>query len=410
MHQFLKRERFLKNIHDNLRRYPICALLGPRQVGKTTLAEYYADTYFPGKAHFIDLEKPEDLARLQNPMLTLSKIEEPLIVIDEIQRRPDLFPILRVLADQTRGLGREGTKKRSFLILGSASRNLLKQSSESLTGRIGYLELTPFSLFEVKDSDRLWMRGGFPQAYLAENERDSYIFRQGYIRTFLEQDVPNLGFRIPPDVLRRFWNMLAFYHGQTFNGTQIAHSLMLTGKTVRSYLDILVSTFMIRSLTPWKENINKRQVSSPKVYFRDSGILNALVGIPDKNALQVFPGLGAHWEGFVIEEIIRVFQATPDECFFWATHGDAELDLLIVKDGKRIGFEVKYTDFPRTTKSMHSALKDLRLDSLGIVYPGTAIFQLTDKITAYGLETIVTGEFQKQFGIATEFERSDKRL
>jgi len=377
----MNRELYLEEIKNHFRIHTVCALLGPRQVGKTTLAKMYIKEYFPNDAVFFDLENPLDLARLENPMLALGSIDHKIVVIDEIQRRPELFPVLRVLADQEE-------KKRKFLILGSASRELIQQSSETLAGRIGYIELPPFSLFEVKNSEKLWVRGGFPRSYLAETDHDSFLWRQSYIQTFLEQDIPNLGFNIPPQQMRRLWLMLAHYHGQIFNASEIGRSLGVSHHTVQKYVDILAGTFMIRILTPWFENLQKRQVKSPKVYFRDSGILNALLGISDKIQLDTNPKLGSFWEGFALEEIIRMLEATSNECFFWATHADAELDLLIIKNNRRIGFEFKYTDSPKITKSMRIAQEDLKLDHLGVIYPGTEIFPLSETINAYGLEII----------------------
>ena len=265
-----------------------------------------------------------------------------------------------------------------------------------MAGRIGYIELPPFSLYEVKESNKLWLRGGFPRSYLASNDQDSYIWRQQYITTFLENDIPNLGFNIPSAQMRRFWLMLAHYHGQIYNASEISRSLSVSYHTVNNYLDILVGTFMIRRLTPWIENIQKRQVKSPKIYFRDSGILNALLLIHTQTELQTFPRLGSFWEGFALEEVILALQAASQECFFWASHTEGELDLFIIKGGKRFGFEFKYGDSPKITKSMHIALEDLKLDHLGLIYPGREIFPLDDKMVAYGLETIATGEFQKR--------------
>jgi predicted AAA+ superfamily ATPase len=380
----MKRTIFLDEIERQLRVHPMCAVLGPRQVGKTTLANLYAEQYFPGKTLFLDLENPLDLQRLENPILTLSSAEQPLIVIDEIQRRPELFPILRVLVD------REEKKGRKWLILGSASRDLIRQSSETLAGRIGYIELHPFCLFEVPNSAPLWLRGGFPRSYLAASDADSLLWRQGYITTFLERDIPNLGFAIPPQQLQRFWLMLAHYHGQIFNASELARSLAISDHTVRRYLDILAGTFMVRILFPWFENLKKRQVKSPKIYFRDSGVLHALVGINDSTQLQAYPRLGAFWEGFALEQIICASGASAQECYFWATQADAELDLLIVKDNRRIGIEFKYADAPRVTKSMHVAQQNLKLDHLIVVYPGTQIFPLTESITAYGLQALTS--------------------
>ncbi len=362
--------------------HSVCALLGPRQVGKTTLAQIFVKENRNNIARFFDLERALDLARLENPMLALSGEPEKLIVIDEVQMRPDLFPIIRVLVD-------DPSRKRNLLILGSASRDLIRQSSETLAGRIGFVELPPFSLGETDNLSKLWERGGFPRSYLTPRDADSFLWRQDYMTTFLERDIPNLGFHIPPQQLRRFWLMLAHYHGQIFNASEIARSLGVSSHTTRKYLDILAGTFMIRELSPWFENLQKRQVRSPKIYFRDSGILHALLNIKDKAELDTYPKLGAFWEGFALEEIIKAYDLRAEECFFWATHADAELDLFIFKNGKRLGFEFKYTDVPKVTKSMRIALADLKLDHLTVVYPGKETFPLTENITAQGLEDIV---------------------
>jgi predicted AAA+ superfamily ATPase len=358
--------------------HSVCGLLGPRQVGKTTLAKKYSRHY--ARVHFFDLENPIDLARLENPMLTLTNLQSDLIIIDEIQRRPELFPILRVLVDE---------KPRKFLILGSASRDLLQQSSETLAGRIGYIELPPFSISETKEEKKLWLRGGFPRSYLASSDEQSYAWRQSYITTFLERDIPNLGFNIPPLLMRKLWMMLAHYHGQILNASEIGKSLSISHHTVKKYLDILSGTFMIRLLTPWFENISKRQVKSPKIYLRDSGLLHALFGLHNEDQLQVYPKLGASWEGFALEEIIKEYRASSEECYFWATQAGAELDLMIIKDGKRIGFEFKHTDFPKVTPSMRIALETLKLDHLYVIFPYThSSFPLADKITARGLKYV----------------------
>lgn len=384
------RRRRLDRIKNNLRVQPVCVLLGPREVGKITLARDYVQEYALNDAHFFDLENPLDLVRLENPMLTLSAITQKLIVIDEIQRKPELFPVLRVLVD------RPGNNTK-FLILGSASRDLIQQSSETLAGRIGYIDLPPFSLFEVDKSARLFLRGGFPKSYLAQSEGDSYLWRKNYISTFLERDIPNLGFAIPPQQLRKFWLMLAHYHGQIFNASEIARALGISSHTVRRYLDILIGTFMIRELQPWFENLHKRQVKSSKIYFKDSGILHALLSIETHDQLNSNPKLGAFWEGFALEEIVRTIEI--DECYFWSTQAHAELDLLIFKNGKKIGFEFKYSDTPRITKSMRIACEDLKLDHLAIIYPGDQITPLDTNITLYGLDTISTGEFIKKLQI-----------
>ncbi|KKQ33027.1 MAG: ATPase [candidate division TM6 bacterium GW2011_GWF2_37_49] len=377
----LKREHYLRKIEQNFHVHSVCALLGARQVGKTTLAQIFIKEMRGGIARLFDMEKPLDLARLENPMLALSSDPEKLIVIDEIQMRPDLFPVIRVLVD-------DPAYKRNLLILGSASRDLIRQSSESLAGRIGFVEFPPFSLAETENLNQLWMRGGFPRSYFTSNDADSFLWRQNYITTFLERDIPNLGFNIPPQQLRRFWLMLAHYHGQTFNASEIARSLGVSDHTARKYLDVLVGTFMIRELSPWFENLQKRQVRAPKIYFRDSGILHALLNIQTFNELDTYPKLGAFWEGFALEEIIKAYDLRSEECFFWATHADAELDLFVFKDGKRLGFEFKYTDVPKVTKSMQIAIADLKLDHLTIVYPGKEAFPLNEKITAQGLESI----------------------
>ena len=380
----MERTYYLDQIETIYRTHSVCGILGPRQVGKTTLAKQFLKDQ---RNVFFDLENPLDLARLENPMLALSSLQDQCIVIDEIQRKPELFPILRVLVDDEK-------KKRRFLILGSASRDLIKQSSETLAGRIGYIELPPFSLFEINDSRGLWTRGGFPRSYLAPSDEDSYFWRQQYIQTFLERDIPNLGFNVPAEQMRRFWLMLAHYHGQILNVSELSRSLGVSSHIIRTYIDILAGTYMIRILYPWFENLKKRQVKSPKIYFRDSGILHALLRINNTSQLQTYSHLGAFWEGFALEEVLRVMDV--HDSYFWSTQADAELDLFIMYKGKRIGFEFKYVDAPRTTKSMHIALADLSLDKLFVVYPGKDIFPLTEKITAIGLETIASGLFTQQ--------------
>lgn len=378
----MQRPKYQKDIEMQFRVHSACGLLGPRQVGKTTLAKMFIDGHPPEATRRFDLENPLDLAKLENPMLALSKPTSGLIVIDEIQLRPDLFPILRVLIDQNKAC--------KFLILGSASRELIRQSSETLAGRIGYIELMPFSLEETHQSPLLWLRGGFPLSFLASNEEESVLWRQSYITTFLERDIANLGFQIPPQQMRRFWLMLAHYHGQIFSANEIGKSLAISDHTVRRYLDILAGTFMIRVLSPWFENLEKRQVKSPKIYFRDSGILHALLGIRSENELDAHPKLGSFWEGFALEEICRFFQATSEECYFWKTQSGAELDLLLLKNGKRLGFEIKYTDQPKITRSMRIAFQDLKLDHLYVIFPGKESFPLDTQIIACGLFSLAT--------------------
>lgn len=377
----IQRIDFINKMEAAFKVNPVVAILGPRQCGKTTVAREYAKQQhidIPAM-NFFDLENPNDLARLEAPQLALENLEG-LIVIDEVQRRPELFPLLRVLVDQH--------KKRRFLILGSASRTLLRQSSESLAGRITYLELTPFSYPEVDDLDRLWLDGGFPRSYLANSQAISVDWRAAYITTFLEQDIPQLGITIPANALRRFWMMLAHYHGGIFNASEIGQSFGAAHTTMRHYLDILTGTFMIRELTPWIENIKKRQIKSPKIYFRDSGIFHSLLNIKTKSELYLHPKLGASWEGFALEQVIRSCGATPEETYFWGVHAQAELDLLIVKDGKKTGYEFKYTDAPRLTKSMQTAMEDLQLSELNVIYPGSVDFQLAKGIRAVSLSSL----------------------
>jgi predicted AAA+ superfamily ATPase len=364
----------------------VVALLGPRQSGKTTIARavvrsgvYACDE----RLNYFDLEDPAHVDRLANPRLALESLSG-LIVIDEVQHRPDLFPMLRVLAD------REQTDAR-FLILGSASRDLIRQGSESLAGRILFVDVLPFGLAEtgVASLDALWIRGGFPRSFLAEDDNGSWQWRDHHVRTFLERDIPALGIRIPPVALRRFWMMLAHYHGQVFNASEIARSLGVADTTASRYLDVLAGTYMVRRLPPWFENIGKRQVKTPKIYFRDTGIYHRLMNIPDRATLVNHPKLGPSWEGLALEELIRASGASDEEVFFWGVHGQAELDLLIFRGGKRLGYEVKYTDRPKTTRSQHLALEHLHLDRLTVVIPGDADYPLADGIRVCGLNAVL---------------------
>jgi predicted AAA+ superfamily ATPase len=381
----MRRPELLHQLNDAFAVHPVVAILGPRQCGKTTLAkQYLAETHTDvPKQNYFDLEDETDIARLAHPKLTLENLEG-LIVIDEIQKVPELFPTLRVLVDNDKG-------KRRFLILGSASRTLIHQSSESLAGRIQYIELTPFSWNETHDLNGLLLKGGFPLSYLAKNDEQSFLWRKAYIKTFLEQDIPNLGISIPAQNMRRFWMMLAHHHGAILNASELGRSLGISQKVVRHYLDILVGTFMMRELQPWHENISKRQVRSPKIYFRDSGIFHALLGISDSSDLLTHSKLGASWEGMALEEIIRHTKVDAEDCYFWSTHAHAELDLLIFKNNKRLGFEFKYTDAPKLTKSMTIAGEDLKLDELTIISPGGHDFPLPHGIRACGLEAYLKG-------------------
>ena len=362
-----------------MRRSPVTAILGPRQCGKTTLA-WMVEKASGRHATFFDLEDPAHLESLAEPMSVLRPLKG-LVVIDEIQRRPDLFPILRVLAD------RRPTRAR-FLILGSASPELLRQGSESLAGRLELVEMAGFGLSEVgpEKEQRLWLRGGFPPSFLARGGEASAAWRESLIRTFLERDLSQLGFNLPALTLRRFWTMVAHSHGQIWNSSDIGRSLGVSDVTARRYLDILAGAYMVRQLPPWFENLGKRQVKSPKVYVRDTGILHGLLRLWTFQDLLRHPKCGASWEGFATEEVLRLLPTR--DVYFWATHGEAELDLLVFHRGKRWGFEFKFKDAPKPTRSMQIALQDLRLDRLWVVYPGTLRYALTDRITALPLREI----------------------
>jgi predicted AAA+ superfamily ATPase len=331
---------------------------------------------------YFDLEDPVDLARLEAPRQTLGRLTG-LAVIDEIQRRPDLFPLLRVLAD------RPGTPAR-FLILGSASSELVKGVSESLAGRVGFVDLSGFDGTEVGFGrlDTLWLRGGFPESFLSASDAASFHWRQQFIRTFLERDIPQLGITIPAEQLRRFWLMVAHYHGQTWNASEIAASLGINYKTAQHYLDILTGAFMIRPLASWTENLGKRVRKAPKIYLRDSGLFHSLQNIRTLPELQGHPKLGASWEGLALEHVLRVLRAEPGEAFYWATHAGAELDLLLLRGGRRWGFEFKFADAPRATKSMHVALADLQLEHLFVLYPGDKNYVLSDAMEVVALSQV----------------------
>ena len=377
----MKRAEFLNLIDRYFKTHPIVSILGPRQCGKTTLARMFSSSVGDFKReNYFDLEDPTDRQRLNNPKLALESLED-LIVIDEIQLNKELFPTLRVLVDRPK-------HNQKYLILGSASRELINESSETLAGRIAYIELTPFTLGEVQEQSTLWIRGGFPKSFLADTDENSWDWREFYITTFLEKDIPNLGINIPATMLRRFWTMIAHYHGQIFNYAELARSLNVSDPTIRRYLEILSGTFMVRQLQSWRENIKKRQVKSPKVYVRDSGIFHSLLDIRNKYDLESHPKLGASWEGFALEEVIRAHKAKPHECFFWSTHSGAELDLLIVKGSKKHGFEFKYSDAPTITKSMKIALEDLSLTDMSIIYPGEVDYKVSEKVSVVGLSNL----------------------
>ena len=378
----VERTAELNVLRRYLKSHPVVAILGARQVGKTTLAAQLAREHRGPVVRF-DLEDPRDLARLEDPMLALEPLRG-LVVLDEIQRLPDLFPVLRVLVDRR-------PRRARFLILGSASPDLLRQSSESLAGRIIYSELSGFHLDEAGPDqlDRLWRRGGFPEAYLARSERESFEWRRGFIRTFLERDIPSLGTRVPASTLRRFWTMLAHYHGQTWNSSEFASSFGVADTTVRRYLDLLVDTFVVRQLQPFVANIRKRQVKSPKVYLADSGLLHTLLGLETKRDLDGHPKVGASWEGFMLDNVTRQLGARAEECFFWATHSGAELDLVVCRGAKRIGFEFKRTTAPKLSKSMHLAREDLKLKELVVIHAGTETFPLSPWARAVAASRLV---------------------
>jgi len=378
----LDRPRHLQQLEALLSRYPVVAILGARQVGKTTLArQLVARTRIPPT--MFDLENPIDLARLDDPMLALQNLTG-LVVLDEIQRRPALFPVLRVLADRPQVPAR-------FLVLGSASPALLQQSAESLAGRIHYHDLGGFALDEVgpEAASRLWLRGGFPAAFLTRSDTASADWRRDFVRTFLERDLPQLGVRVSALTLRRFWTMLAHYHAQVWNGAELARAFGVTAPTVRHYLDTLTAALVLRQLPPWFENLGKRQVRAPKVYLADSGLLHTLLNVQTHADLEGHPKVGASWEGFALGEVITRLGAQPEECFFWATHAGAELDLLVVRGARHWGFEFKRTVAPRLTRSMHTAITDLHLEHLEVVHAGEQTFPLAATVRALALSRLL---------------------
>ncbi|HEY9171984.1 MAG TPA: ATP-binding protein [Verrucomicrobiae bacterium] len=373
----LERPDLLAGIEARFRANPVVLLLGPRQCGKTTLARQFARGR---EAEYFDLESPADVARLSQPMTAL----EPLcgwVVIDEAQLKPELFGILRVLADRRPLPAR-------FLLLGSAFPDLASRTAESLAGRVALVRMSGFDLSEAgaKALRPLWWRGGFPRSFLAESDAESRQWRADFIQTFLERDLRRFGVQVAPTALRRFWNMVAHAHGQIWNASEIGRSLGEAHTTVKRHLDILCGAFVMRQLPPWFENLGKRQVKSPKIYLRDSGLLHELLGIASFAALESHPKLGASWEGFALEEVLRV---TGDrEAYFWNTQGGAELDLLVFMNGKRFGFEFKYADAPVVTKSLHVAHADLKLKRVFVVHPGDKSYPLTDWAEAVGIRDL----------------------
>ena len=383
----IDRPSYLQHLKTAVRRSPVTALLGPRQCGKTTLARFFAEgqetTYF-------DLESQPDRQRLENPELVLGGLEG-IAILDEIQELPELFSALRVLVDRLQARVR-------FVVLGSASPQIVKRASETLAGRVEFVELSGFDLQETtaEYADKLWLRGGFPRAFLAASDDDSMAWREGFVRTFLERDIPQLGISIPAAAMRRFWSMLVHYHGQTLNASELARSMGLTDKTVRSYLDILTGTFMVRQLQPWYANVGKRQVKAPKIYIRDSGLLHTLLNLPDRHSLLGHPRLGASWEGFALEQTVRILRLT--EAYFWATHSGAELDLFFLYHGRRLGIDFKFSEAPKVTKALYSAMETLQLDHLWLIHPGAHDYPAHARITVYPLKKL--GELSKQVAIA----------
>ncbi len=372
----IKRSIDENKIRALMEQFPVTAIIGARQTGKTTLArQFNADYYF-------DLENPRDLAQLENPLLTLEDLSG-LIVIDEIQRKADIFPLLRYLTDNN--------PKQKYLILGSASRDLIQQSSESLAGRIAYYKLEGFRPNDIglENWKKLWLRGGLPPSYLAEDDGKSFLWRQQYVTTFLERDIPQLGIHIPARTLRRFWIMLSHYHGQMLNYSEISRAFGISDMTVRKYVKILEGTFMVKTLWPWHTNVKKRLVKRPKLYFNDSGLLHALLSLETMDQLLTHPKLGASWEGFALNNLCRVLDKDENEYFFWATHSGAEVDLFWQDGGKSYGAEFKYADAPVLTKSMKIAVNDLGLTHLFVIYPGKSDYKISDKVSAISFRSMI---------------------
>lgn len=376
----IERKSLFEQLQQTLARSRVVGLLGPRQCGKTTLARRIV---VRDSINYFDLEDPRHLARLEHPIHALEPLQG-IVVIDEIQRQPELFPVLRVLADRVPLTAR-------FLVLGSSSLALLRQTSESLAGRLARVTMGGLSLGEVGTAQQPqhWLRGGFPLAFLALDDEQSSAWRRDFIQTFLERDVPQFGFSIPATTLGRFWSMLAHYHGQIWNASELAQSLGISASSVNRYLDLLTDLFMIRQLQPWHANLKKRQVKAPKIYFRDTGLLHQLLGISSHADLFSHPKSGASWEGYVIEEVLKSVQ--PDEAYFWATHQGAEIDLLLLKQGRMYGVECKKVDAPRRTPAMQIVLKDLQLERLAVIYPGHLRYPLDARIEAVPMGVITEG-------------------
>ena len=371
----ISRNDYYERVRAGLARSPIVTLIGPRQCGKTTLARQFLGSE---SLQYFDLEDPVVASAFESPMTTLSSLSG-LVVIDEAQRCPGIFPSLRVLADRDQNTAR-------FLILGSASPDLTRQASESLAGRVEIIEMSGFHLGEVGSDahQQLWLRGGFPRSFLAENQGDSVEWRKQFVRTFLERDLSQMGFRMSPQVMGRFWTMVSHYHGQIWNASEIAASMGVSHQTSRNYLDALEQTFMVRRLLPWYVNVGKRLVKSPKIYFRDSGLFHTLQGIDSEVALLSHPKVGASWEGFAVEQILSTI--LTDDAYFYSVHGGSELDIYL--PNRRIGFEIKRQDAPRLTRSMQIVIEDLKLEELLIVYPGKRIYLISDRVRAVPLSEV----------------------
>ena len=377
----LRRDTYLSQVERATGRSPVTAILGPRQCGKTTLARQFADAR---GATYFDLESEPDRRRLANPELVLGSLDG-LVVLDEVQRMPALFSALRVLVDRREARSR-------FLLLGSASPELVKGVSESLAGRVEFIDLFGFDLGETGVSEwrPLWLRGGFPRAYLANSDADSVAWREGFIRTFLERDIPQLGITVPAVRMRRFWTMLAHWHGQTWNASEFGRALSLSDKTLRGYLDLLTGTYMVRQLQPWFENVAKRQVKAPKLYIRDTGLLHSLLELPDEASLLAHPRVGASWEGFAIEQVLRALR--PRTAWFWAAHGGGELDLLVIEGGRRIGFEIKFSEAPTISRTTRSIVDTLSLDRLIVVCPTQKGYPVSEKIEVMSIEELINSD------------------
>ncbi len=372
------RNSLLLKLSDALSFWRGVVLLGPRQVGKTTLARQFLS---PDSSNYFDLENPRSRTRLLDPIQALENLQG-LVVIDEVQLAPDLFPVLRVLMDRSNAAGQ-------YLLLGSAAPALLRQSNESLLGRVRTIEVTGFNIDDVAPTERnkLWLRGGYPLSFTAPSDAKSMAWRDSAVQSYLYTDLPQLGLNIDATAMLRFWKMLAHYHGQLWNAAEPARSLGVSETTVRRYLDQLTQTFMVRQLQPWHTNLGKRQVKSPKIYFRDTGLLHNLMGINQLEQLRTHPACGASWEGFALEQVIRLAQ--PDEAYFWATHAGAELDLLLLKGNQRVGVEFKHSSNPKVTQSMRIAANDLKLDRLYVVYPGDYRYILGEGIEAVPLDALL---------------------